>query len=143
MVSGFPALPSGGVLRLRVFTLGLACCAVESSLAALPRPRPGDDGHVFVSDPQQAEVLVVSGTVTDKLAPAVRRTYEAMLAPRYVVCFGACASSGGPYWDSYCVSKGADLLVPVDLYVPGCPPRPQALLAGLDELAARIAGGVG
>jgi NADH-quinone oxidoreductase subunit B len=87
-------------------------------------------------------VLIVAGTVTDKLAPLVRRTYERMPGRTYVISFGACSNSGGPYWDSYCVTKGVDQFIPVDLYVPGCPPRPEALLNGLDILEARcLAGG--
>src|SRR6266478_1885478 len=106
---------------VRVFDAGLACCAVEVS-AALRRCAgllPGD-GPV--------NVLVVAGTVTDKLAPRV-------------LSFGACSNSGGPYWDSYCVTKGADQLIPVDVYVPGCPPRPEALVHGLDVLARRFLAG--
>ena len=80
--------------------------------------------------------MVVSGTVTDVMAPAVRRLYDRLPGPTYVMSFGACSNTGGPYWDSYSVTKGVDQLVPVDVYVPGCPPRPEALLDGLRELAA-------
>ena len=76
-------------------------------------------------------VLVVAGTVTDKLAPLVQAAYQDLPGPRRVLSFGACSNSGGPYWDSYCVTKGADQLIPVDVYVPGCPPRPEALVHGL------------
>ena len=86
-----------------------------------------------------ANVLLVAGTVTDKLAPLVLRAYASLPEPRFVVSFGACSNSGGPYWDSYCVTKGADQFLPVNVYVPGCPPRPEALLHGLDVLAAQIA----
>ena len=79
-------------------------------------------------------MFVVAGTVTDKLAPLVREAFGQVPEPRLVLSFGACSNSGGPYWDSYCVTKGVDQFIPVDVYVPGCPPRPEALLAGLDVL---------
>jgi NADH ubiquinone oxidoreductase, 20 Kd subunit len=81
--------------------------------------------------PSPVNVLVVAGTVTDKLAPLVLAAYRDLPEPRRVLSFGACSNSGGPYWDSYCVTKGADQLIPVDVYVPGCPPRPEALVHGL------------
>jgi len=80
---------------------------------------------------QQLNVFIVAGTVTDKLAPYVLEAFRDTPLPRRVLSFGACANSGGPYWDSYCVTKGVDQFIPVDVYVPGCPPRPEALLAGL------------
>jgi NADH-quinone oxidoreductase subunit B len=83
---------------------------------------------------RDAEVLVVSGTVTDAMAPAVRALYEQLTGPRFVVSYGACSNSGGPYWDSYAVTKGVDQIVPVDVYVPGCPPGPKALLDALRAL---------
>jgi NADH-quinone oxidoreductase subunit B len=136
-----------GPWTLLVFDAGLACCGVE--VAAALRRLAGDGAEDGPGDGAGAgeargEVLVVAGTVTDKLAPHVQRAYQAMPEPRYVMSFGACSNSGGPYWDSYCVTKGVDQFLPVDVYVPGCPPRPEALLRGLDLLArgpARPAGG--
>ena len=112
-----------------VFDAGLACCAVECA-AALSRV----SGRA-VRDPVLANVFIVAGTVTDKLAPLVVTAYQRVPAPKWVLSFGACSNSGGPYWDSYCVTKGVDQIIPVDVYVPGCPPRPEALLHGLDVLA--------
>ena len=127
----------GRGLTLSVFDLGLACCAVEFAAAVAGHP----DLLPLAGDEQEPglEVMVVSGTVTDKLAPAVLRHYQQLPEPRHVVSFGSCANSGGPYWDSYCVTKGVDQLLPVDVYVPGCPPRPEALLQGLDVLQGKLA----
>jgi NADH-quinone oxidoreductase subunit B len=124
-----------------VFNFGLACCAVEFVAASMTRPEFVRRGLERVSDgPRQAEVMVVAGTVTDKLAPGIRRVYESLPEPRFVLSFGACSNSGGPYWDSYSVTKGVDQLIPVDVYVPGCPPRPEALLHGLRQLQEKIDG---
>lgn len=125
-------LPTGRRLRLHLFDLGLACCAVEFAAAAVVPGALVDD----VTPVEDANVLVVSGTLTDVSAPAALALYAQLAEPRYVVSFGACANSGGPYWDSYSVTKGVDQLLPVDLYVPGCPPRPEALLQALATLVA-------
>ncbi len=125
--------------RLWLFDAGLACCAVEFGAAtSLAESMAGLGVEALASEPEQANVLVVAGTVTDKMAPAVRRVYDRMPEPRHVISFGSCANTGGPYWDSYCVVKGVDSLVPVDVYVPGCPPRPEALLDGLATLESRL-----
>jgi NADH-quinone oxidoreductase subunit B len=153
---------AGGGWSLWIFDAGLACCAVEcaAALRRLPAPRPPAPGGQQPPGPppsgpvlprpassglaspgaeDSANVLVVAGTVTDKLAPLVLRAYQDLPEPRYVLSFGACSNSGGPYWDSYCVTKGVDQFVPVDVYVPGCPPRPEALLHGLGLLASAAA----
>jgi NADH-quinone oxidoreductase subunit B len=129
---------------LLVVDVGLACCALEFEAATMSvpmsvpiqepagRPEPVEEAQV---------VVVVSGTVTDRLAPAVAAIVDAAAGPGArpkVVSFGACATSGGPYWDSYAVTKGVDQLVEVDIYVPGCPPPPEALHAVLDQLAGRV-----
>ena len=125
---------------LWVFNFGLACCAIEFIAGSMSRHDFIRLGVIpFAPGPRQADLMVVSGTVTDKMAPAVRRLYDQMPEPKYVISFGACSNSGGPYWDSYSVTKGVDQLVPVDVYVPGCPPRPEALLQGIVTLQNQIA----
>lgn len=126
---------------LWVFNFGLACCAIEFIAASMARHDFIRLGVIpFAPGPRQADLMVVSGTVTDKMAPAIKRLYEQMPEPKYVISFGACSNSGGPYWDSYCVTKGVDQLIPVDVYVPGCPPRPEGLLHGILRLQEKIAG---
>ncbi|MFW5472495.1 NADH-quinone oxidoreductase subunit B [Knoellia sp. CPCC 206450] len=126
---------------LWVFNFGLACCAIEFIAASMGRHDFIRLGVIpFAPGPRQADLMVVSGTVTDKMAPAIRRLYDQMPEPKYVISFGACSNSGGPYWDSYSVTKGVDQLIPVDVYVPGCPPRPEALLHGIIRLQEQIAG---
>ena len=128
----------GPQLSLSVHNLGLACCAIEVVAAAMRREREGDVTGPADGPRRHADVLVVSGTVTDKLAPAVLEAYAGFEEPPLVMSFGACSNSGGPYWDSYSVTKGVDRLIPVDVYVPGCPPRPEAFVAGLEELERRL-----
>ncbi len=131
--------------RVEVLDLGLACCGVEV-MAALhegrfPVDAPVASGmdHGGGEHGPAAHVLLVSGTVTDVLLPAVLAAYDGLPEPRYVVSVGACATTGGPYWDSYAVTKGVDQLLPVHVVVPGCPPRPEAVLDGLATLHRLVA----
>ncbi|BCL14089.1 NADH-quinone oxidoreductase subunit B [Micromonospora sagamiensis] len=125
---------------LWVFNFGLACCAIEFIATSMGRHDFMRLGVIpFAHGPRQADLMVVSGTVTDKMAPAIKRLYDQMPEPKYVISFGACSNCGGPYWDSYSVTKGVDQLIPVDVYVPGCPPRPEALLHGILRLQEKIA----
>jgi NADH-quinone oxidoreductase subunit B len=119
---------------------GLACCAIEmiaASMAKYDIARFGSE--VFRPSPRQADLLIVSGTVTKKMAPQVVRIWNLMPEPKFCIAMGACAISGGPFKQGYNVLKGIDRFLPVDLYIPGCPPRPEALLHGLIELQKRIA----
>ncbi len=121
------------------FQFGLACCAIEMIAAAQPRYDLERFGIMPRATPRQADVMIVSGTVTLKMANRLKRLYEQMANPKYVVSMGSCANSGGPYWQyGYHVVKGVDLIVPVDVYIPGCPPRPEALIEGLLHLKKKI-----
>ncbi|XP_069784202.1 NADH dehydrogenase [ubiquinone] iron-sulfur protein 7, mitochondrial isoform X3 [Narcine bancroftii] len=119
-------------------TFGLACCAVEMMHMAAPRYDMDRFGIVFRASPRQSDVMIVAGTLTNKMAPALRKVYDQMPEPRYVVSMGSCANGGGYYHYSYAVVRGCDRIVPVDIYVPGCPPTAEALLYGMLQLQKKI-----
>ena len=123
---------------LHWMTFGLACCAVEMMHVAMPRYDVERFGTAPRASPRQSDLMIVAGTVTNKMAPALRKVYDQMPNPRYVLSMGSCANGGGYYHYSYSVLRGVDRIVPVDLYVPGCPPTAEALLYGLLQLQRKI-----
>lgn len=119
-------------------TFGLACCAVEMMHIAAPRYDMDRFGVVFRASPRQADCIIVAGTLTNKMAPALRKVYDQMPDPRWVISMGSCANGGGYYHYSYSVVRGCDRIIPVDIYVPGCPPTAEALLYGVLQLQKKV-----
>ena len=117
---------------------GIACCALEMAACSSPRFDNERLGMVFRSSPRQCDVLLVNGWVTKKLRPSLRRLYEEMPDPKWVIAMGECAISGGPWYDSYNVVQGVDTFIPVDVYIPGCPPRPEAMIDGFLKLHQKM-----
>jgi len=119
-------------------TFGLACCAVEMMQMSMPRYDAERFGFAPRASPRQSDVMIVAGTLTNKMAPALRKVYDQMPEPRYVISMGSCANGGGYYHYSYSVVRGCDRIIPVDIYVPGCPPTAEALLYGVLLLQRKI-----
>ena len=121
-------------------TFATSCCGIEMMATGAPRHDFARFGmEVYRASPRQADLIVIAGTINNKMAPVLKLLYEQMSEPKYVLAMGACAVSGGPFFlNSYCVVKGADNIIPVDVYVPGCPPRPEALLYGMLQLQRKI-----
>lgn len=123
-------------------TFGLACCAVEMMHATLSRYDFDKFGVIFRATPRQADFIIISGTLTNKMAPALRKLYEQVNNPKWIISMGSCANGGGYYYYSYSVVKGCNRIIPVDLYVPGCPPTAEALLSGVNFMQRHLGLGI-
>ena len=120
-------------------TFGLACCAIEMMAAGGPRYDIARFGYeVFRASPRQADLMIVAGTCTRKMAPLLRRVYDQMPEPKWVIAMGSCACGGGPFVDSYSMMPGVDKIIPVDVYLPGCPPRPESLIDAILQLKYKV-----
>jgi NADH-quinone oxidoreductase subunit B len=129
----------GRASSLWYMTFGLACCAIEMMCAGASRYDFDRFGMIFRNSPRQSDLMFVAGTVTHKMAPRVKLLYDQMSSPKYVIAMGGCATRGGPfYYDSYAVLKGVDRIIPDDVYIPGCPPRPETLMEGCMKLMEKV-----